>query len=71
MRLKNLSEPTIPDDSDPLSCWEQQREILSLLTSLAVKYLAVTAYSVPVERLFSVAGKVFRADRCRLSDTRF
>ena len=38
---------------------------------MAVKYLAIRASSAPVERLFSVAGKMFRLDRRSLSDKHF
>ena len=41
------------------------------LAKLAKKYLMIPATSASVERLFSVAGRVYRPDRCRLSDKRF
>lgn len=66
-----LSQPLIDEESDPLIYWQQQQATFPQLTSLALRYLAVPASSAPVERLFSVAGKVFRPDRNRLSDERF
>ena len=66
-----LDQPTISDDADPLVYWEQHQQQFPQLTSLAMRYLAIPASSAPVERLFSIAGKVFRADRSRLSDARF
>ena len=41
------------------------------LTKLALQYLAVPASSAPVERLFSIGGKIFRPDCCRLADQTF
>ena len=41
------------------------------MSKLAKRYLSVLASSGPVERLFSIAGKIFRPERCRLTDTVF
>ena len=66
-----LIKHTIPDDSDPLSFWKDNESTYPNLAELAKKYLAIPASSAPVERLFSIGGKIFRPDRCNLSDERF
>lgn len=61
------------DESDvnPLVYWKENEHKLFLLSKLASKYLSVPASSAPVERLFSIAGKVFRSDRMRMTDDTF
>ena len=66
-----LCDVCIPEDSDPLLWWQSQESNLPTLASLAQHYLAIPGSSAPVERLFSIAGKVFRPDRCRLVDSTF
>lgn len=66
-----LNQPTTEDDSDPLLFWQQNQSTLPQLTILALRYLCIPASSAPVERLFSIAGKVFRPERCRMTDVRF
>ena len=56
-------------DSDEF--WKDCTDTYPKLTILTMKYLAVPASSDPVERLFSIAGKVFRPDRYNLSDKTF
>ena len=58
-------------DDDPLQYWELSQSQFPELSKLACKYLHVPASSAPVERLFSIAGKVFRLDRRNLTDQRF
>ena len=66
-----LSQPCISEDRDVLAYWKDHRETFPTLAKLAQKYLSVPASSAPVERIFSIAGKVFRPDRCRLTDKNF
>ena len=63
-----LSQPTTEDDSDPLLLWDQNQSTLPQLTILALQYLCIPASSAPVERLFSIAGKVFRPERTMQND---
>ena len=61
-----LSNPSDHVDSNPLTFWKNHK--CHKLSQLAHKYLAIPASSGPVETLFSVAGKIYRPDRCNLSD---
>lgn len=65
-----LIEPCV-DGIDPLKYWKQNIDKFPALAKLARTYLAIPATSAPVERLFSIAGKFFRPDRCRLGDSTF
>ena len=60
-----LSTPCIPEDSDAPSTgvFTKSHHTLSKLT---IKYLGIPSSYATVERLFSIAGKIFRPDRCRL-----
>lgn len=68
---KYLADPCLSDDSDPLKFWKIHEASMPTLAKLAILYLPVPATSSPVERLFSVGGRVFKPDRCRLTDKRF
>ena len=59
---KYLSHPRLSEDDDPLSYWNLHQTTLPTLAKLAQHYLSVPASSAPVERLFSIAGKLFRPD---------
>ena len=66
-----LQEPCEEMDSDPLDYWKINHIQYPTLARLANKLLAIPATSAPVERLFSIAGKVFRPERCSLKDETF
>ena len=59
------------EDDDPLQYWKLSQSQFPELSKLACKHLHVPASSAPVERLFSIAGKVFRPDRSNMTDQRF
>ena len=66
-----LEQPVEDEDVDPLQYWQTNRETFPHLAKMAVHHLTVVASSAPVERLFSIAGKIFKPERALLSDTRF
>ena len=66
-----LSQPCLPDDTNPMEFWKTTCNTHPTLAKLAEKCLIVPATSAPVERVLSTAGKIFRPDRCQLSDERF
>ena len=63
--LKYLEEPVVDQTEDPLVYWKMRFPVLS---SIAETALGLPASSAAAERTFSIAGKVFKPDRCRLSD---
>ena len=63
-----FGQQCITDNANALSYWQQQQLNFPTLSKLAKQYLTVPASSGPVERLFSVAGKIFHPDRCSLKD---
>ena len=66
-----LSLPTTGDGSDPILFWQKNKSTFPQLTILALRYLCIQASSPPFERMFSVAGKVFRPEKYRMTDARF
>ena len=52
---------------NPLGWWQQHGHHFPTLSRLARRFLAISATSCPVERLFSVAGQVDGARRKSLS----
>ena len=55
--------PVLPLNQKPLHWWREHASYYPKLASMAQKYLAIVATSVPSERLFSVAGMVVNAKR--------
>ena len=66
-----LAQPCTDRHSDPLQYWKGQKCNYPNLAQLACRFLCVPASSAPVERLFTIGGKVFRPESCRLSDAVF
>lgn len=61
----------IPLDSDPLLWWRTNEPIYPHTAKLARHYPAITATSVPSQRVFSTAGDVVTASRSALSADNF
>ena len=68
---KYLREECLPENTDPLLYWQSKRAVMRSLAKLAEKHLMIPANSASVERLFCVAGRVYKPDRRCLSDKRF
>ena len=66
-----LSHPCMPDDTNILLFWKDNEKKYPTLARLASIYLAILASSALVERIFSISGKIFRPERCSLSDSLF
>jgi hypothetical protein len=64
-------QQTCPIADDPIKYWGKiGKELYGNLAAVAKQYLAGTAPSVPLERLFSKAGIVLTKRRNRLSSER-
>ena len=67
-----FSDQCLSQEANPLQFWKENTSMYPpAMSKLAKRYLSVPASSGPVERLFSIAGKIFRPERCRLTDTVF
>ena len=66
-----LSQPCLPDNTNVLLFWKSNQNKYPALAKLASVYLAIPASSAPVERIFSLSGKIFRPERCSISDSLF
>ena len=60
--LTYLGEPCITEDQYPLAWWKTQQTTYPTLAKMASYYLAIPASSAAVERIFTIAGKIFRPD---------
>lgn len=60
------AEPSIGMGECPLEWWATHAGAYEKLSSLARKYLATPATSVPCERLFSLAGNIIQKKRAAL-----
>lgn len=66
-----LQAPSLPIGKNPATFWKENQRTYPILATIAKDVLGVPASSTAVERLFSIAGKVFTPERCRLTDSRF
>ena len=66
-----LNQPCTDMSSDSLEFWKAQQSNFPVLSTIAARYLAIPASSALVERLFSIAGKLFRPERCLMKDQTF
>ena len=66
-----LEESCQEMDTNPLDYWKINYINYPTLAKLANKLLSTPATSAPVECLFSIAGKVFRPERCSLKADTF
>jgi hypothetical protein len=64
-------EALLDEDSDALAYWSRNQAKYPMLSAMAAEFLVSPATSAPVERLFSIAGKVFTKERSRLKDVSF
>ena len=55
------------DNIDPLEWWKDNSYRYKVLSTLAAKYLCVTAISVPSERVFSCTGNIISSKRACIS----
>lgn len=62
-----LRLPRVSKSSDPLDFWNKNQKTFPELSKLARIYLGFPASSGSVERLFSVAGSIFRARRAGMT----
>ena len=61
-----FNEPNLPRKDNPLMWWKDHENKYPSIAKLALKYLCISATSVPSERLFSKAGEVVSKKRNRI-----
>jgi len=62
-----LARPPAPRDANPLKVWDTIKHEYPHVYKLAMKFLPITATSVPAERLFSLTGRILDDDGNRLT----
>lgn len=65
---KYHTSSTVAEDEDPLVYWKSNKNRFPEHSLLACQYLQTPASSAQVEQLFLIAGKIFRPERCKLSN---
>ena len=68
---KYIKQLALPDDTDPLKFWKTEQNNFPNLSRLAIDVLSVPASSAAVERVFIIAGQLYRPERCRLTTKHF
>ena len=63
-----LTTSCLPEEEDPLSYRKCHASKYPSLAKLAPNSLCIPASYAPVERVFSIGGKIFCMDRCHLTD---
>ena len=66
-----LQSPCVPMETNPATFLKTEKTKYPILSQLAKEVMGVPSSSAPVERFFSIAGKVFRPEFCNLKDQRF
>ena len=66
-----LASSCLPICTNPAIYWKENSNEYPSLTPVAREYLSIQSSSTPVEMLFSIAGKLFIPERCRLKDKLF
>ena len=66
-----LAASCVEITTNPATYWSENTMNYPSLEPVARRLLSVPSSSAPVERLFSIAGRVFTPIRCQLKDKRF
>lgn len=68
---KYLLEPCVPQEENPIEYWKIRSEEYYCITKIVPQYLCIKTSLAPVECIFSFASKIFRPERCCLTDKTF